>query len=258
LRAAGRWAEELEAWHIPDSILDQAPESPWGFPPALFDSRRSPVGTLHRVAREALGEGGTVLDVGCGGGAASVPLAAVATELVGVDDLREMLELFAGAAADAGVGHREVQGTWPEVEDQVPSCDVVVCRNVVYNVSDIVPFLTALSRRARRRVVVELTEAHPSVPMGPLWMKFWGLPRPAGPTAALFADVLREMGYDASLETETRPSVKATTDPHDYVAFVRRRLCLDASRDNEIAAALDDVQLPFRDATTAVVFSWAP
>ena len=39
----------------------------------------------HRVAHEALPSGGTLLDVGCGGGAASLPLAPPAALLVGLD-----------------------------------------------------------------------------------------------------------------------------------------------------------------------------
>jgi SAM-dependent methyltransferase len=243
--------------------MAQAPQSPWGFPPALFESHNVPFGALHRTALDALGVAGTVLDVGCGGGGASLPLVPPATELTGVDDLRVMLDRFAASAEQAGVAHREVEGRWPQATEQVsgcevPVCDVVVCRNVVYNVADIVPFLVALTRHATKRVVVELTEAHPSVPLRPLWMRFWRLARPAGPTAAMFADVLGEIGYDAKTETETRPSVKATTDPAEYIAFVRRRLCLDASRDDEIAAALEAVRMPFRDETVAVVFSWEP
>ena len=258
MSAAERWARALHAWKIPDSILDQAPESPWGFPPALFGSDVGSFGALHRTARAALGRCGTVLDVGCGGGAASVPLVPPATELVGVDDLPDMLDKFAGAAERSGAAHTEFLGVWPDVADRVPQCDVVVSRNVVYNVAEIVPFITALTGHALKRVVLELTASHPSVPLAPLWMRFWALARPDGPTSDMFAEVLREIGVTADVVHETRPSVKGVIDPGEYVAFVRRRLCLDRSRDPEIAAALEEVRVPFRDKTTAAVFSWEP
>jgi SAM-dependent methyltransferase len=256
LSAAQRWALALAAWRIPDEILSAAPESPWGFPPALFGWESAPLGSLHRVARAEIAGGGAVLDVGCGGGAASVPLVPPASELIGVDGSSGMLQAFAAAAERAGAAHSEVLGEWPEVAVRVPSADVVVCRNVVYNVAPIVQFVTALTEHATKRVVVELTEFHPSVALAPLWMKFWGLERPDGPTATMFADVLEEIGYLTDIEREVRPSVKATTDPHEYLAFVRRRLCLDQSREPEIAAALD--QVPGPDETTVVVVSWLP
>ena len=257
LGAAKRWAEGLAAWKIPQQILDQAPGSPWGFPPSLFAANDVPNSALHRVARAALGGEGTVLDVGCGGGAASIPLVPPATRLAGVDSSPDMLRSFATAADKAGVSHEEVPGEWPDVSDRAPLSDVVVCRNVVYNVPTIVPFTKALTRRATRRVVVELTEFHPSVGLAPLWFQFWGIRYPNGPTADMFIEVLSEMGYKLDAEREVRPSMKATSDPDRYLEFVRRRLCLDPSRDAEIAAALAETGQG-QDEITVVVVSWQP
>jgi 2-polyprenyl-3-methyl-5-hydroxy-6-metoxy-1,4-benzoquinol methylase len=254
MNAAERWADALEAWRIPDEILAVAPESPWGFPPSLFAAENAPEGALHRLARADLAGGGTVLDVGCGGGAASVPLVPPATALIGVDSSAGMLDTFAHAAEGKGVDHVEVLGQWPEIADRTPLADVVVCRNVVYNVAPIVTFVTALTGHASKRVVVELTEFHPSVPLRPLWKGFWGLDRPEGPTAEMFTEVLSDLGYQAVVERETRPSTKAVADPGEYVAFVRRRLCLDRSRDPDVADAL--AALPDQDETSAVVVSW--
>ena len=91
-------------------------------------------------------------------GAASIPLAPNASTLIGVDSSPEMLATYARAAAGAAVAHHEVLGGWPGVAEEVPTADVVVCRNVVYNVAEIVPFVTTLSAHATRRVVVELTD----------------------------------------------------------------------------------------------------
>lgn len=244
------------AWTIPEEILRQAPEPPWGFPTALFAAEHAHSGALHRVALEALGEGGTVLDIGCGGGAASLPLFPPATKLIAVDSLPEMTEVFTRAADASGVPITVVLGRWPEIAAEIPSADVVVCRNVVYNVADIVPFVSALTEHSVRRAIIELTEAHPSVPLAPLWMRFWDLPRPEGPTADLFVEVLRDIGIEPTIEREVRPSMKSRIDPKEHLAFVRRRLCLDESHDDEIAAALG--RDPHVEETTAVVVSWAP
>ncbi len=78
--AAARWADALEQWAIPQHIMDAAPEGPWRFPPAVFAwtpqraAAERPLVTLSRQrALDALGEGGTVLDVGAEGGRATFP-----------------------------------------------------------------------------------------------------------------------------------------------------------------------------------------
>ncbi|MGY1602853.1 methyltransferase [Geodermatophilus sp. SYSU D00815] len=247
--AAERWAEELAAWEIDPRILAAAPESPYGFPPGLFGSGRGSAATLAAV-RERLP--GSVLDVGCGGGAASIPTGAA--ELLAVDESAAMLARYRAAAGDVPV--RTWCGRWPDVAAQVPPADVVVAANVVYNVPDLPPFLTALTAHARRRVVVELTDTHPWTSLGPLWRHFHGQDRPAGPTAGLFAEVLAELGVGASSATVERPDLWRDAAPADVLAFTRRRLCLPASRDAEVAAAMRE--LADDRPRTATTFWWEP
>ena len=54
--AAGRWAELLGGWGLPQAILDQAPESPWGHEPRRFAVDETPDRdtTSARWAREVL------------------------------------------------------------------------------------------------------------------------------------------------------------------------------------------------------------
>src|SRR5438093_639121 len=96
--AAARWREDLARWAIPDEILEQAPEPPWHCPVKLFairaDAAVSQLTVSNRKALEALPQRGTVLDVGCGAGAASLPLASRASKLIGVDSSADMLEAF--------------------------------------------------------------------------------------------------------------------------------------------------------------------
>src|SRR3954471_15979818 len=108
--AADRWREELAGWEIPPEILAQAPESPWGFPPELFAAPPDPVDTPSRDrALDALPDGGTVIDVGCGGGAGGLALVPPATLVVGIDESERMLTSFARSAAEHHVDHRVVQ-----------------------------------------------------------------------------------------------------------------------------------------------------
>ncbi len=248
--ASKRWRDELAAWTIPEEILAAAPESPWGFPVALFradegDSDESP---SRRRALEALAPGGEVLDVGCGGGRAALAIAPPAGSVTGVDESDSMLAAFAEAAGERGVTHREVKGSWPEVAGEAGTADVVVCHHVAYNVPLLGTFCVALSEHARRRVVLELTARHPMVATAPLWERFHGLSRPGGPTADLASDVLREVGIEPTVERfvlERRPADRA-----EIVAFTRRRLCLPASRDREVDEALGPDWGAFRELVT--------
>jgi SAM-dependent methyltransferase len=240
------WERALEAWAIPDEILSAAPESPWGLPPELF--RRRAVAAVERgpsilVERslEALPAGGTVIDVGVGGGATSLPLAGRASRITGVDGSEPMLDAFRAAAATAGVGAVGVLGAWPDVAVEVERADVVVCGHVLYNVPLLEPFARSLTDHARHRVVVEITGTHPLAWMADLWMRFHGLERPTGPTADDAEAALRELGLDVSrVDQEAPPRSGGFERRQDAIALVRRRLCLPADRDGHVADALGD------------------
>lgn len=241
--AVERWAEALASLAIPEEILATAPESPWGFPTELF-RRRADAALLeeptpsHRRSLEALPEGGVVIDVGVGAGAGSLPLAARASLIVGVDSSPGMLEQFAEAGQAAGARVEGVAGEWPAVAEQVPEGDGVVCHNVLYNVPHLAPFVEALSAHARRRVVVDISERHSLAWMGDLWERFHGWRRPPGPTAADAEAALRELGLDVHTERYTRPRGGGFASREEAIAMIRRCLCLPAERDEQIAEAL--------------------
>ena len=237
--AAAAWARDLDAWRIPDAIMAQAPRSPWIHPVELFraDPDTTPDSPSHRLARQGVPPAGSVLDVGCGGGRAAFAVVPPATQVIGVDQQQGMLDAFAAVAAQRGVGHAEILGDWPAVQDRTPSADVVVCHHVAYNVAALVPFVAALHAHARRRVVLELPERHPLSSMAPFWRHFWGLERPAGPTATDALAVVQEAGVPARIEVwEEDGGRRLSTVPWaQQVEFLRIRLCLTPDRDGELA-----------------------
>ncbi len=240
-RLLERWRADLASWAIPDRILSQASEPPWSHPVAMFTVEDDiPDSISHRAAREAVPAGGSVLDIGCGGGRASMALVPPVGSVVGVDHQQGMLDAFAEAAVRRGVRSQGFLGEWPDVADDVPECDVVVCHHVAYNVPEIGPFLAALDAHARRRVVIELPMHHPMSNLNVLWKRFWDLDRPTQPTAHDLAAIAAAMGLAPHLEVwrdETWGRRVALPDA-ERVRFTRIRLCLSEDRDAQIAAAL--------------------
>ena len=237
-----RWRQDLAAWAIPDEILGQALESPWCYPARLFarradDQLASPSGPSYERAAEALPLGGSVLDIGAGAGAASLPLGGRAGRLVAVDPEQAMLDAYAERATRLGKAVRLVKGRWPDVAEQIAPVDVVVCHHVLYNVAEAVPFLRAMNSAARRRVVIELTAQHPMTPLNPLWLRFHGLRRPDRPTAEQMHELIAALGWKASMASWSRPA-SGFGDFAELVAQTCRTLCLPPERMPEIDVAL--------------------
>jgi SAM-dependent methyltransferase len=262
------WQTQLAAWAIPEEILAAVPDSPWELPVGLFRSRadqarvRPPTPSDQEAARW-LPDRGTVLDVGAGGGAASLPLAGRAASLVAVDESAGMLEAFRAAAAAAAVAGETVQGRWPDVAASVGPADVVVCHDVLYNVPDLDRFAGALTDHARRRVVVQLTGRHPLVDEAPLWRRFHGLERPTGPSADDAEAVLRALGLEVERQDWTAGPRTSFASFEDLVEFLRRRLCLPREREAELAAVLAADRIDDERGTrlrrpprTAVTLAW--
>ncbi len=257
-RVAARWAEALGEWAIPAEIIEAAPEGPWRFPASIFawTAERGAVERSQRTpsrqrALEALPDGGSVLDVGAGGGRASIPLSPPAGLVVAVDPSAELLAAFAEAADREGIAHRAVPGQWPDVAAEVEVHDVVVCHHVLYNVADLVPFARALTEHARHRVVVEMTAEHPASNLNPAWRALHDLERPDRPTADDALAVLEEMGLEVRSERSERPVITSEVDRAELVAFARRRLCVGPERDAEIDTLLGpDLESPLRRVVT--------
>ncbi len=241
------WRDSLMAWAIPEEILARAPESPWKLPRELFTRRADaqierPQGISLLRAREALPSGGSVLDVGAGSGAASLPLAPRAAALVAVDTDAQMLEELRERAVRLGIQVTIITARWPEAAAGTPAADVVVCSHVLYNVPDLNPFVEALSSHARRRVVVEITAHHPLAGLNPLWRRFHNLERPGGPTWEDAVRAIAALGLQPMVERSRRAEDATALGSFDaLVALTRRRLCLTTERDAEIVQALREL-----------------
>jgi SAM-dependent methyltransferase len=236
------WANALAQWAIPPDILSTAQTSPWIHPPVLFQIPDEITSTISHIrASEALPTGGSVLDVGCGGGIAT--FATPASHVIGVDHQIEMLQMFAENAKKHNMSCDVYEGFWPEIAAQVPAADVVVSHHVVYNVADIGPFLQELNSHAKSRVVIEMPAQHPLTNMSGAWQHFWNLERPTQPTSEDLMHVLKEIGIGAHLENWSGP-LRDRVDLERDSEFMRIRLCLPPERAPEVRQYLIDHPLP--------------
>lgn len=256
-RPGDRWREGLRAAAVPEAVRGRS-ERTFSLEPDMFrwrpdqDAKQPPRPSRLR-ALEALPEGGTVLDVGVGGGASSFGLAPKAGLIIGVDRLEGMLESFEASAPTAGVAVRAVLGTWPEAVDEVDDVDVVVCHHALYGAEEIEDFLVALTGRARHRVVVEVSSRGPTDALNPLWKAIHGEERRDRVVADELEAVLAGMGLGATREDIVLPPTVREVTPQ-LVSFARRRLFVGEERDEEIAQLLRD--LPPREHRIAAL--WWP
>ncbi len=241
-RPADDWREALRTTAVPQEIIDAAPDPEPTLEPERFrwnpeEDARQPIRPSRRRALEALPDGGSVLDVGVGGGASSLGLAHQAGLIVGVDPLPGMLASFEASAAAAGVATQTVLGTSPEAADEVGATDIAICHHAIYRVVEIEDFVTAMTKRARNRVVVELSARSPLAAFDPLWKLIHGIERPEWSVADEAHTVLVAMGLAVEREDMILPArVQEVTQK--LVAFTRKRLFVGPERDAEIEAYL--------------------
>lgn len=237
------WADQLEAWRIPPHLLEMAADSPWVLPRSVFIQRADrqladPIGATFTEAVDALAEPGTVLDVGAAAGATSLPLVgrAQVTSITALDSDAELLDAFAARATatfataalatDAGVPVTFIRGQWPDLAAEAGTADVVLAGNVLYNVADLTPFVTALTAAARRTVIVEMAERHPLTELNDLWRHFHQIDRPTGPTVDDAVAALAEIGVTPRVRRWRRPPEAEHASYDDLLEVTRRRLCL--------------------------------
>jgi SAM-dependent methyltransferase len=242
--AAGHWRRELNAWVIPQDLLDAAPQSPYGWPASLWRRRTAAALAVDRrtpafdVTARLAGPGGAILDIGAGTGRASLPLARAGHPVTALEPSETML----AGLADASVGLpvTVVAGRWPESKELVGIHRVAMCAHVVFDVAELGPFLTAMNERSSAGVVIEMTDRHPWVHLGPYYRALHGLERPVGPgwedLVAVVHEVLR---VDPAVEHWQRPTDLWFESFDEILEFYARRLLIGPDRWPELRALLE-------------------
>jgi 2-polyprenyl-6-hydroxyphenyl methylase/3-demethylubiquinone-9 3-methyltransferase len=144
------------------SSVDQAEVERFSRHAADWWDARGPMAALHkfnpvrlayirdqatkRFARDAKKidclEGLRILDIGCGGGILSEPLARLGAQMVGADPAEENIAAAAAHAEQSGVAVDYRATTAEELAEAGESFDVVLAMEVVEHVSDVRSFVT--------------------------------------------------------------------------------------------------------------------
>lgn len=150
------------------------------------------------IARMDLSGCRTLLDVGCGSGTLSLPLAARLQQVCALDYSPGMLARLGDAAARLGIGNvRPVLRAWDEDWSDIPACDVVVASRSTL-VPDLADALARLHAKALRRVYL----THPAAPRPGLAeiATLLGRPRLPMPDYIYAINLLHAMGVQPHLD----------------------------------------------------------
>lgn len=239
------WRAALEAWAIPQRLIDAVGVDPHRWQPEFWERMRhiesariADTPTFRRV--EGMSRGGSVLDVGAGTGRLAIPLAARGHRVTTVERDAGMAQALSSEALRDGVMLTQVVGAWPLVAGNTGAHDVVLSTQVVYDVSGIGGFVEAMHDRARRGVVVEMTPRHPWSSLSHYFRDLHGLTLPARPTVDDFLRVVAEVvGVTPEQEHWLTPTGLRFADMQELLAFYRRRLLVPPQRSLEAAALLE-------------------
>ena len=99
----------------------------------------------------------TLVDVGCGGGLLTEPMARLGAEVIGLDASPETIKVAAYHAERLGLPIDYRHATAEDLADTGSRFDVVLALEIVEHVADVPAFATALSRLAKPGGVVALS-----------------------------------------------------------------------------------------------------
>lgn len=157
----------------------------------------APLDQLRTTIASYLRPGDTVLDVGGGAGRLSLPLASRCGEVICIDPSEAMGGVFRETVREAGIPNaRFVPGAWPDTDAEG---DVALVAHVTYFVRRIEPFIAALQRAARRRVVISTRSVAPPNQVAPFYELLRGEPLAPVPGPDELLAVLRALDIPAEV-----------------------------------------------------------
>jgi SAM-dependent methyltransferase len=147
--------------------------------------------------------GDSVLDVGAGTGRHAIPLARRAGQVIALDPSAAMLRFLRGDVEAEGLTNvTVVEGVWPGVAEKAGEADIVISAHVLYPIEDVVAFLRALDRSARRFCFLNLMVRQPWFDQLGLWEAVHGEARLPQPAYIDAVNVLHQLGCFANVQVD--------------------------------------------------------
>lgn len=172
--------------------------------------------TQEFIARMKLDDAASLLDVGCGPGTLSLPLAQRLEHVIALDFSPGMLAAVQAAAKQDGINNVEtLKLAWEDDWAAVPHCDIVVASRSTM-VEDMETALQKLHEKANKRVY--LTHLAGGGRINQAASKAIGRPMPTLPDYIYVLNLLHQMGVHPRLDYL---DTEADRREHDFRTFAR-------------------------------------
>lgn len=159
---------------------------------------------LNRLL-ERLDPSSTVIDVGAGTGAWTIPIARRTARVTAVEPSPYMMQILRQRVLDAGLTNVElVAERWEDIAAEAHS--FVLCSHGMYASSEIVPFLEKMHNAAIQSCCLVMRTTSRSGQYEELWRDLNGIHRPDGPHLVVAYNVLHAMGIDANVAVQPEAS----------------------------------------------------
>ena len=208
----------------------------------------------------------TWLDIGAGGGRLTIPLAARVARMVAVEPSESMRRTLTGAGIDAGRTNLEVHDLrWPD-DVWTENADVTLAAHVLYDISDIAPFLDAMERHTRRVCIAAFGQFARGATLGELFEAVHREPFHSLPGLREFVALLGARGRRYEVQTVGRGDRSELTPREEAYELARRLLWLtpDSAKDNAMRKLMDawwgrpdGIEMPAARPYIGIV-SWVP
>lgn len=162
-----------------------------------------------------LSECRSVLDVGCGAGNITLPLAAKLETVYGLDYSAKMLEVLMANAKQAQLKNvTPIQASWYDSWASIPRCDLVVASRSTM-VDDIEAALLKLSQQAKKRVYLSYLADGSFIDASLL--RALGLHGRLMPSFVYLVGILHQLGFYPRVNYITTPPRLAAS--HNFTSF---------------------------------------
>ncbi len=241
--AADAWQRQVESHHA-QSIRargDRPDDDMWSpLADSFRDDARRTQDPIVNLVKERLTPETTVIDVGGGAGRYALPFALAGKQVTVVDPSPSMLKALEDSAREAAIENvSSVAVAWEDAD--VEPHDVAFCANVVYGVTDIVPFLRKLDGVARELVAIVVYLEAPLSTLSPLWQAVHEEERINLPALKELLPVLWETSIYPNVSMMPPTPPRRVPSMEAALAFARHMLHVDegSEKDGRLVEAVD-------------------